>query len=204
MKECTRCMISKSLDCFGERKERPCGYRSICRQCSNDASRLNRKKNIESRRAYDRKNYAENKEKRRAAHNDWVRRNPEAMKAAKARCRQTPKGKIEANVRGHIHKAIRNGRNGKSGRKTFEILGYSPDALMWHLERQFTEGMSWENYGEWHIDHIIPLSAFNYSELFHVDFGRAWALENLRPLWAKENMSKGGKLEGEFQPCLQL
>jgi hypothetical protein len=64
--------------------------------------------------------------------------------------------------------------------------------------------MSWENYGEWQIDHIIPLAAFNYETPFDMDFQRAWSLSNLQPLWALENMSKGDKLSKPFQPSLAL
>jgi hypothetical protein len=76
----------------------------------------------------------------------------------------------------------------------FAILGYTRDDLVAHLERQFTKGMSWDNMGEWHIDHIVPLSSFNIDSPESPDFSRAWDLTNLRPLWANENMSKGGKV----------
>ena len=72
------------------------------------------------------------------------------------------------------------------------------------IESQFTEGMTWENHGEWHIDHIVPLSAFNYSKPEHEDFRRCWALSNLQPLWAKDNQAKKDKLDKPFQPRLKL
>ena len=75
---------------------------------------------------------------------------------------------------------------------------------MAHLEVRFQPGMSWDNYGEWHIDHIVPLAAFNYETPDDLDFGRAWALENLQPLWAKENIRKWCRLERPFQPSLRL
>jgi len=64
--------------------------------------------------------------------------------------------------------------------------------------------MSWENYGKWHIDHIIPISKFNFITSEHLDFKRCWALKNLQPLEAKQNMSKGKKLNNSFQPSLRL
>ncbi|TSA54091.1 MAG: hypothetical protein D4R45_04465, partial [Planctomycetaceae bacterium] len=65
-----------------------------------------------------------------------------------------------------------------------------------HLEKQFTKGMTWEKYmnGEIHIDHIIPKSIFNITGLNSKGFKKAWALENLRPMWAKDNMKKYNKL----------
>jgi hypothetical protein len=65
--------------------------------------------------------------------------------------------------------------------------------------------MSWENHGTvWHIDHIIPKSVFNYTDAEHIDFKRCWALKNLQPLWAGENMSKGDSLVKPFQPSLAI
>lgn len=75
-----------------------------------------------------------------------------------------------------------------------------------HLERQFLPGMTWENHGRfgWHIDHIIPLSAFNFETPDHIDFKRAWALSNLQPLWWQDNLKKRAKIEGAFQPSLAI
>jgi hypothetical protein len=76
----------------------------------------------------------------------------------------------------------------KSGH-TIEVLGYSAEDLKSHLESLFNEGMTWDNYGEWHIDHIKPVSLFEKDE----DPKIVNALENLQPLWASENLSKSNK-----------
>ena len=71
------------------------------------------------------------------------------------------------------------------GCSTEEKLGYSLEEFKEHIEKQFLEGMSWDNHGEWHIDHIIPVSYFKnikkYEQAQEVN-----KLEKLRPLWAKE------------------
>jgi len=65
--------------------------------------------------------------------------------------------------------------------------------------------MTWENHGSvWHIDHIIPISAFNIISIGCIDFRRCWALKNLQPLFVKENISKHNKLAAPFQPALAL
>ena len=65
-------------------------------------------------------------------------------------------------------------------------LGYDGDELRRHVESQFLPGMSWANYGEWHIDHIKPRSTFRLpDEMF-----KCFALSNLRPLWAIDNISQ--------------
>lgn len=84
---------------------------------------------------------------------------------------------------------------GRKMRPTFACLGYTREELAVHLERQFLKGMGWENMGEWHIDHIIPLSSFNVSGYDDPELRRAWGLANLRPLWAVDNLRKGAKIE---------
>jgi len=57
---------------------------------------------------------------------------------------------------------------------------------------------------KWHIDHIIPVSAFNFTKPEHIDFNKCWALSNLQPLWAEENLSKHKKLKEAFQPSFMF
>lgn len=87
-------------------------------------------------------------------------------------------------------------RQVKNGHKWQDLAGYSVDDLRRHIEKQFKDGMSWERFlaGEIHIDHKIPVSAFSFSKPEHMDFKRCWALKNLQPMWAEENISKGNKL----------
>lgn len=91
----------------------------------------------------------------------------------------------KSNIRGAITKAFsRNGYTKKS--KTYEILGCSFEDLKIHIENQFQYGMCWENHGDWHIDHKIPISwAKNEEEIINLS-----NYKNLQPLWAKENMKK--------------
>lgn len=75
--------------------------------------------------------------------------------------------------------------------RTSNLLGYTSLDLKNHMEKLFKDDMSWDNYGEWHIDHIKPISKFDISD----DTSVVNALENLQPLWAFENLSKGNKYE---------
>ena len=84
-------------------------------------------------------------------------------------------------------------RAGKGGRRWEALVGYTLADLMRHLEAQFPRGMSWANRARWHIDHIIPLSKFDFSTPEDPQFKLAWALTNLRPLWKRENLVKSGK-----------
>lgn len=93
-----------------------------------------------------------------------------------------------------ISQLVRNGLNGaKDGKAWEKLVGYSLDELMKHIERQFYDGMGWHNIGDWHVDHIIPRSSFEYQSPSDEDFKACWAMTNLRPLWSTENISKGAK-----------
>jgi hypothetical protein len=82
-------------------------------------------------------------------------------------------------------------RGRKAGRVWRSLVSYSVDDLKRHIERQFLAGMSWANYGHgWHVDHIIPKSAFTFETADCDEFKACWALSNLRPLWKPDNMVK--------------
>ena len=76
--------------------------------------------------------------------------------------------------------------------KTVELLGCSIKQLKNHLEKKFTNGMSWSNYGKWHIDHIRPCASFNLRK--ESEQYKCFNYTNLQPLWAKENQSKNCKI----------
>lgn len=201
-----------------------------CMECSREKTRQIIKRDPGKKRERDRQYRIRNKEKlaakrlekkeeRAAGQKAWRDRNPDySQKWKKAnpdkvrsyskkmyeRSWQDPKFRIEASIRAGVNKGIRKGS--KSARRTFEVLGYSLSELMRHLEKQFEPGMSWDNHGihGWHIDHRIPLDAHNYETPDDVDFKKAWALQNLRPMWGVENISKHAKLDKPFQPSLAL
>lgn len=81
----------------------------------------------------------------------------------------------------------------KAGRRWESLAGYTLNDLVQHLERQFLHGMTWGNYGDWHIDHIRPVSSFMYASAEDQEFRDCWALTNLRPMWALDNITKGGQ-----------
>lgn len=105
----------------------------------------------------------------------------------------------------NISTAIRTSLHGnKNGRHWEDLVGFNLTQLKRHLEKQFIESMTWDNYGEWHIDHKIPKSAFNFTKPEHTGFKKCWALENLQPMWAKDNFSKHDKLYYDFQRHLAI
>lgn len=99
------------------------------------------------------------------------------------------KRKILNKIKRQIRSSLRRGlfyTDSQKKSKSFQMLGYSPNDLIMHLESLFHDGMTWKNYGEWHIDHIQPLAnATTHEEIFLLN-----QLENLQPLWAEDNLRK--------------
>lgn len=83
----------------------------------------------------------------------------------------------------------------KTGRalSPWAFLPYTVDELREHLERLFEPGMTWKEMELWHIDHIKPVHLFNFNTFEDIEFLECFALSNLRPVWARDNMRKGGK-----------
>lgn len=102
----------------------------------------------------------------------------------------TPKSKVNHSMRRMVSRVFEKISTSKNS-NTDEILGYSPRDLMNHLESHFLEGMTWDNHGEWHIDHRI--SVMEYIRNGCEDPAVINALGNLYPMWASDNFSKGDK-----------
>lgn len=104
--------------------------------------------------------------------------------------RSVPKNRLRGRMSAMMNRAL---SQGKQGHSWTDLVPYTLDELRAHLERQFCRGMSWQNMGRWHIDHIVPVSSFEFSSPEDDDFKACWALTNLRPLWAEENQRKSAK-----------
>ena len=123
-------------------------------------------------------------------------RRREYRKKAKERNRKDPVKRINRNFSSVIRNHANKFKQGKPSGGWKAMVGYQLEDLKAHLEAQFRDGMSWENYGEWHIDHIKPKAAFNIQKFCDEEFKACWALDNLQPLWAEENVAKGATYEG--------
>lgn len=101
-----------------------------------------------------------------------------------------PEFKLVKTLRSRLGTAVRR-QNSNKNNTTIELLGCSVSFLKGYLEAKFTEGMTWENHGEWHIDHIKPCASFNL--LDEEEQKKCFHYTNLQPLWAADNLSKGCK-----------
>ena len=107
-----------------------------------------------------------------------------------------PKFRIDRRMSKNISRQLKASKNGRSWK---DLLGYTVEDLLSHLEKSFRDGMTWDNYGRvWHIDHIIPKSFFIYDNYESEQFKACWSLSNLQPLLAEENRKKNNKVPNPF------
>jgi hypothetical protein len=145
------------------------------------------------------KNWSENnREHLNEYHKEWREKNIDKHREYKRKYEKNRKDtdplyKLISNFRTAIYQVLKENNINKNGHY-FEILKYTPDDLILHLETKFTDGMTWDNYGEWHVDHVKPISSYIILEIGDDEFMNCWSLNNLQPLWGKENLIKSNKL----------
>ena len=138
--------------------------------------------------------YWEDPEKYRSWYRSHAKRNRSYInKRCRERYREDASFRVRESVRGFLNRTLRASGDRKTS-STYDILGYTVEGLTLRIGFQMKPGMSWDNYGEWHIDHKIPISRFvNKGETRpHI----INALSNLQPMWAEENMRKGARWIG--------
>jgi len=142
-----------------------------------------------------RKYYLDNKDKKIAQSTEWAKNNKDKRSVimaryTKKRCELDYVYKFKTYMRNRLY-AFFKSKNLKKNKKTEELLEASYEDAVNHLEKLFTKGMTWENYGKWHIDHIVPLaSAKTIKETISL-----CSYKNLQPLWAIDNLLKSDKIQ---------
>lgn len=221
MKKCNRCEIEKEYSEFYKDSYKKDGLKTICKECYKEDWQNNKDiKNLKEKERYlvysksesykerKKKYYQENKEKIRSRSKEWREKNIDRVKEVNDANYQKNKERIlsrykdrlindplfkfiqslKCNIRNSL---IRNGYSKKT--RTFEILGIEFQEFRLYIESQFVDGMSWDNYGEWHLDHRTPISWATTEE----EAIKLCHYTNYQPLWAFENISKGNKYKSE-------
>lgn len=180
MKVCTKCKIVKPKSEFHKQKCKADGLRYNCKECRADKAAIFFKDNKD-------KILAKNKIYYKANRNEIQKKNKEYYD--NKYCTDI-NFKLAHVLRTRLNNAIK--VNQKTG-SAIKDLGCSIEELKIHLESQFQEGMSWDNYGlhGWHIDHIKPLSKFDLTD--RKELLKVCHFSNLQPLWAKDNLIKGNR-----------
>jgi hypothetical protein len=209
-KFCAKCGIEKELNEFTNAPKPKSGKQCYCKECCNKLSKeyylKNKEKILKQAEEYrknnsnkikisNKKTYLKNREK----YNEKKKKHYVKNKAKHAAyCKEYGKKwrkekyktdlmfRMTVIIRSLIYRALK----GSKSRRSNEILGCSTEEFLQHLESKFTEGMSWENQGKWHVDHIIPISSAITTE----ELEKLSHYSNLQPLWAKDNLEKSDKI----------
>ncbi len=167
--------------------------------------------NTDNLRLYNNNYYHNNKEHIRDLNqirydNNSIEIKNKRNKAARIKRSTNPSFKLKQNVSNSIKKALKQNGGSKKGHSILQFLSYTIQDLKQYLEDQFEPWMTWENHGayhrktwndndqttwKWNIDHIIPQSDLPYTSMEDENFKKCWALSNLRPYSAKQNILDG-------------
>ena len=164
--------------------------------------------NMFDKKEWNRKWEKDNYEYRKKQHRQWKIDNPEKVREIKRKGSiKRRRMDLKYNLSKNMSRAIRYSLKGNKNGKHWETLvGYTLNNLYKRLKSTIPEGYNWNDYleGKLHIDHKIPMSAFNFTKPENPDFKKCWALKNLQLLPAEENLIKGSKLFKPFQPALKI
>lgn len=186
-KICNKCKENKLHDEFYTRKiKNKTTPKYICKICDKNYQFSQRENNT---RAY--KKHLKTCKKYRDAHKEQkaeYNKKYDFSEYQKNRRKTDKMFKLQANLRSRLGCALK-AKSWKKRYRYLEYIGCTSENLIMHIEKQFKEGMSWSNYGEWEIDHIKPLArAKNPEELF-----LRCHYSNLQPLWKSDNRKKRDK-----------
>ena len=124
----------------------------------------------------------EGSKKQQIRNRRWERSEKGKIFSKKYKISRCMSNSIRASLKGH-----------KNGVHWEDIVGYTLADFKKHISGLFSKNMTWENHGEWHIDHKRPIASFNITSYDCDDFKECWSLSNLQPLWAEDNLKKGSK-----------
>ena len=195
MKICNKCKIEKPFNEFSKSKRLKDGLQKECINCVNKYNKEYYLKNKDKIKInvlnYSKENYKKITEKNKVY---YLKNKDKIIKKTssyrKERISNDYLFKLICLARTRIWQSFKNNGFTKSS-KTYKLLGCTFEEFKEHLEKQFKDGMSWENQGKWHLDHIHPVSlAKTEEEIIKLNH-----YTNFQPLWAEENIRKGNRLD---------
>jgi len=208
-KKCKKCNCIKTINNYHKDKNNKDGHGNICKLCQkqkfNKYYSLNKEKILLRNKQWRMNNserYKKSLQEWRCNNENYYinyrKNNLDKIKSNFKEWAKTPKNKLNRNISSAIRRSLKSKKPGHWE----EVVGFKYSELIKRIEPLLLEGMSMENYGAWHIDHIIPVSAHNFQTPEDIDFKKCWSLKNLQPMWAIDNFKKHNKLTKPFQPSL--
>lgn len=176
MKKCTKCGVEKAETEFYKRKMSHDGLQPKCKPCKVEL---------------DGQHYKDNRQKRIDQVTAYRKSNPESYNAYRRELQNSREAtdinfRLRRRLRTRVYHALTGYQKAST---TMDLIGCSLEDLRTYLEAQFEAGMTWDNYGDWHVDHIYPLGLIDLSSA--AEQRKAFNYLNLRPRWAAENMAAG-------------
>lgn len=204
-KKCCKCDKEKQLNCFHKQKASSDGHKSWCKKCTREYGKINKEKNKEKIKEQQKKYREKHRETLNKNRKEWGLENPDkvALNAKKyreknrdkinQRRREKRKSNINFRLRTIVSNRIRMALvRGSKNSTSYDLVGCSWENLKLYLEKQFLDGMTWDNYGKWHIDHIKPCCSFDLTDIEQQKL--CFHYTNLQPLWAIDNLKKSGRI----------
>lgn len=195
LKKCTECEIFQPINNFRKKKKYKYGVYCYCKLCEKQFKKIDDKKYAQSKKGKIARRKAV-KKYFQSKHGHSVilkaRQNPKRKQKEKDYYNNKRKTDIIYRLKNNLRKRINiflKLKNMKKSSKFNQYIGCTPQELKQYLESKFTNGMNWDNYGKWHIDHVIPLSSVKNEKKLY----KLCHYINLQPLWAKDNLSKGNR-----------
>jgi hypothetical protein len=214
-KVCSKCFKDKPVTDYYRENTTLDGFKAKCKECSENDKAIYKKYNGEKIKEQGKK-YSQTerakmlrtlrKGKNRESGRKWREKNKELIRRkdkvyrqnnrykinrrVKIRLLTSPQAKLGHNLRARFHDALKRNCITKKC-SVINLIGCSIMELKEHLSKIFKEGMCWENYGKWHIDHILPIASFDLTDIEQQK--KCFHFTNLQPLWAEENLKKGKK-----------
>ena len=181
-KICKKCNVNKNLSDFRKRKSGI--FSPTCKKCYRDTWYSKRP---EYQSEYDKKRWAEKKDIEKSRNKKW--RTENWKKYHDDRMSNDDMYRATLKIRWCVKSTFKKNGYTKNS-KTYKILGITYEEFKAYIESKFENGMTWKNHGEWHLDHIIPVSQANSEE----ELIKLNHYSNFQPLWAYDNLSKGKSL----------
>lgn len=210
-KTCSKCHACKPVHLFRKKRNK-------CKACEVAKAREYYHNNKEKIAAEKREYYQNNKEKIKARDREYRQQNKGKIDAKnreynkgnrvkindrrRKRRKNDPKYNLICRLRTRMNRAVKAAGLDKKCDSSSELLGISYQGLKEWLQAQFTEGMTWENRSDWHVDHRVPCDAFDLSD--ETNQRICFWYKNLQPMWAKDNMQKSNTYTEEEKNALML
>lgn len=196
LKTCTCCVRDLPLDQFNSNPMGRLGLNSKCKRCKAIQTLITRKKNRPIYNRHVREWRGRHPEKSRALdHRRYLNNKPKIVIRNRIYRRRKYQSDLEFRSMESLRRRMQMAMKGRQKEKsTRDLIGCTGAEFRSHIESQFVDGMTWLNYGKWHIDHRFPCASFDLTD--PIQQRSCFHFTNLQPLWAADNRRKGARI-----PC---